>query len=132
MKIKASEAVGDVLDCLVAMAAGHATFVLGDCEYSLKDSTVWQRGCASPRPFRPSRDWSEGGPILEMAGIELKRGFGKPLLWAAFAYDWSYNCLSSSGKTGGSPLIAAMRCFVAVRLGQEIEVPDWLLEGCTA
>jgi hypothetical protein len=77
-------------------------------------------------PWNPHTDWAQGGPIIEREGIELKRGVGKPILWAAFAYDWFNNVRRSTGKTGETALIAAMRCYVSSKLGNEVEIPEEL------
>ena len=65
-----------------------------------------------------SSDWAHGGPILEREGISIYR----------MTSDWSaaYNP-SGTPQDGPTPLIAAMRCYVASRLGDEVEVPEELL-----
>ena len=74
--------------------------------------------------FRPSSDWSHGGPIIERekitvfhdawweAGLlaELSCSYGAPSL--------EMNC-KSRGETA---LIAAMRAFVCARLGNTVEL----------
>ena len=48
---------------------------------------------------------------------------GAALDWAAYdSYEWAES-------TGHTPLIAAMRCYVASRLGYEVEVPEELMEA---
>lgn len=69
--------------------------------------------------FKPSTDWSWGGPIIERERIRLNyRGAGIP--WAAQMFP------SNPGFPvygyGGTPLIAAMRAYVASKYGEE--VPD--------
>ena len=64
-----------------------------------------------------SSDWACGGPILEREGISIYR---MPSDWSA-----AYNP-SGATQDGSTPLIAAMRCFVTSRLGEEVEVPDEL------
>jgi hypothetical protein len=78
--------------------------------------------------WNPSSNWAQGGPIIErLNGHHLK-------IW-----------LESSPKTkcearinnyegnwvafGPTPLIAAMRCYVASKLGDEIEIPTELGES---
>lgn len=65
--------------------------------------------------------------LVEEYGIEIKRGFSTPRVWAAWAYHWDGLRLASSGMTGPTALIAVARCFVATKLGQEIELPAFLL-----
>lgn len=67
-----------------------------------------------------SGDWALGGPIIERESLELGRYAD---LWQATAHleDGS---IFEHGKT---PLIAAMRCYVASKLGDEVEIPKELL-----
>lgn len=81
-----------------------------------------------PAPYWYSTDWSKGGPIIEREEIGIRRNApcstGRE--WEAFGsitakgagYRWGY---------GRTPLIAAMRCFVASKLGEEVDIPDDLL-----
>lgn len=110
MKIKTSELIGPALEWAVAKCEGFL------CDYQYGGALVSY-----------SSNWAQGGPIIEREGLELKRGYGKPLLWAAFAYDCWNNVRTSTGRTGPTPLIAAMRCYVASKLGDEIDVPDELV-----
>ena len=65
-----------------------------------------------------SSDWACGGPILEREGISIYR----------MTTDWSaaYNP-SGAAQDGPTPLIAAMRAYVASKLGNEVDVPKELL-----
>jgi hypothetical protein len=74
-------------------------------------------------PFTPmfSTDWVQGGPIIERERIALD--------------TWDEGWLATriedpaiSEAIGPTPLIAAMRCYVASRLGDEVEVPNELME----
>ena len=74
--------------------------------------------------FHPSTDWAQGGPIIEREEIALEpmthdeHGDG----WLATRVEGPAVCM----EFGPTPLIAAMRCFVASRLGDEVEVPEEL------
>ena len=77
-------------------------------------------------PHFYSTDWSEGGPIIEREGINLDN-YAKNPKWSA----WTPAPDRESGEAqayGPTPLIAAMRCYVASRLGEEITVPEAYLE----
>jgi hypothetical protein len=63
-----------------------------------------------------SADWAHGGPIIEREKIEL---FIRDEKW--FAYSSNSTPEDFYGET---PLIAAMRCYVASVLGDEIEIPS--------
>lgn len=73
--------------------------------------------------YKPSTDWSQGGPIIEREVIETNRGG---------AYQHNFWCASvghgNKRLYGPTPLIAAMRCYVASKLGDEVEVPEELTQ----
>lgn len=80
--------------------------------------------------WHPSSDWAQGGQIIEREGIEVsvsrrhKRGHIEE--WTAcneIADDHNWDAYIQTGET---PLIAAMRCYVASKLGDEIDVPEGL------
>lgn len=71
-------------------------------------------------------DWSQGGPIIERERIELIPPKNESDL------DWMAVWLNSEDveagiQNGPTPLIAAMRCYVASKLGNEVEIPDELI-----
>ena len=110
MKIKTSEAAGAALDWAVAK-----------CEGRDLRGTSWRRIRDVPYgKYSPSTNWSQGGPIIEREKIGT--------LWEA------RNVWSASTKWddpskvfyGRTKLIAGLRCFVASKLGDEVEVPDEL------
>lgn len=119
MKIKTSELSGVQLDWAVGHIQGYAE---GPC------GSFWitEDDCVD---FKPTTDWSQGGPIIEREGISLDYiGVGEGIRVQAWqATTWSADNLMSSGS-GPTPLVAAMRCFVASELGDEVEVPDELKE----
>ena len=67
--------------------------------------------------YKPSTDWSQGGPIIAREGITLQQSPDRDC-WMA------HN--NSPAFEGDAPLIAAMRCYVASRLGDEVETPSEL------
>ena len=71
--------------------------------------------------YDPSTDWSQGGPIIEREKIGIE--CDDQGVWFA-SYDLSPE--QAWGATGPTPLIAAMRCYVASKLGDEIDIPKEL------
>lgn len=71
--------------------------------------------------FTPSTRWAHGGPIIEHEGIALWQD-EETLGWFASADEGRGN-----DYLGPTPLIAAMRCYVASKLGDEIHIPAELL-----
>jgi hypothetical protein len=78
--------------------------------------------------WKPHEDWAQGGPIIEREHIRLDCPWGDQ--WDASHPD-SRHTAKKDGYTGWmkgpTPLIAAMRCFVASKLGDEVEVPEALI-----
>ena len=69
--------------------------------------------------------WEHGGPIIEREGIGLDQYADYPR-WQAFTPAPE----QQSGQavcTGPTPLIAAMRCYVASKLGDDVDVPEELV-----
>jgi hypothetical protein len=59
--------------------------------------------------------WEHGGPIIEREGIAIGKSWES---WKAFTE-------TSTGE-GLTPLIAAMRCYVASKLGEDVSIPEEL------
>jgi hypothetical protein len=103
--MKTSELTGAALDWAVAKAWQHV--------YS--DRALLQ---AVAEGYKPSTDWSQGGPIIEREGISIaRRGKHSWSEWGAVLNDFEFD------EEGPTPLIAAMRCYVASKMGDEIDVP---------
>ena len=121
MKIKVSETTNTQLDWLVAHSAGLVVIqVKNGHTYVPKYPTI------GGQRFTPTTDWSQGGPIIEREKIWLKFPFTVEgpveAVHGAFGFP---NIVNAFGPT---PLIAAMRCYVVSKLGDEVEVPDELGE----
>jgi hypothetical protein len=125
--MKVSELEGTQLDYWVARAEGWTDFQ-GD---GTNKGAFWYKD-AEKAPFcdcwckdswTPSEDWSQGGPIIEREQIELLHisAEGHPDVWGV--PKWLYGGDSVEFKAKGpTPLIAAMRAYVASIYGDE--VPD--------
>jgi hypothetical protein len=108
VKTKTSELQGTALDYAVARALGKRPSLF----------IVKQTGTLA-KEHNYSTDWAQGGPIIEREVVELRyRGAWQ----ASFCFDNNL-CAIQQATT---PLIAAMRCYVASKLSDEVEVPDRL------
>jgi hypothetical protein len=98
--MKTNELTGAALDWAVAKCQG----------------TLHDDGSVSDY-FQPSVDWEQGGAIIEseIIGLDYDAAEG----WQARDFDTQQ--ITATGKT---PLEAAMRCYVASKLGNEVEVPE--------
>lgn len=139
MKIKVSEASGPVLDWMVAIANG-----INPKDIKLPRKSDYPR---SKRLYRLKRDedgnltgsymtgpellfskmWESGGPIIERERISLRVNVNGAN-WVAFL-DFGGSLVNGvkARMPGPTPLIAAMRCYVVSKLGEEVEVPAELL-----
>ena len=117
MKIKTSELIDEKLNWAVVKASGQ------NADYWLEKYASEDRRCMCESP---STDWSQGGPIIEREGINTLVHVtvnGVITKWKA-GKDWPMSRFPY--YTGPTPLIAAMRCFCASRLGDEVEIPEEL------
>ena len=106
--MKVNELTGPALDWAVARCEGRS-----EPEVANNFAVAWYTW---PNTHY-STDWAHGGPIIEREKIELiPNGPG----WDAM---YQSQHIPSEGPT---PLIAAMRCYVASELGDEIEIPEEL------
>ena len=149
MKIKTVDLTGPSLDWAVAKCE------IGDPVGSFLDGVVPHPNYAD---FHPSTDWSQGGPLVERENITIIRAddtYGtdeegycnnkRIPVWFAECDQWvghtettsyegeymepTFMVGVSGGYYGPTPLIAAMRAYVASKLGDEIEIPDELISG---
>ena len=71
--------------------------------------------------YRYHQSWAQAGPIIEREKLIL--GYiGE--IWECRYFE---GIKFKSCEYGPTPLIAAMRCFVASKLGNEVEIPEGLL-----
>ena len=125
MKIKTKDLIGPALDWAVAQCEGKKF----GYKYQLVDD---ERDMIE---YRPSSDWSHGGPIKTKHLIAteprfLAAGYEHPngkWVWQAHLLG-STNIDESHEQEHESELIAAMRCYVASKLGDEVEIHDTLIK----
>lgn len=118
--MKTSELTGAALDWAVAQCE-----VMRD-DYRDRGLLVHRIGYGQPMPLY-STDWSQGGPIIESEGISSLYLYvtDDPFRWAASEKP-SIRNVKPKSIYGPTLLIAAMRCYVASKLGDEVEVPEEL------
>jgi len=146
--MKTAELTGAALDWAVAKCEGYETRNNYEVSYCDVDGDVFLFQCMADDgehaieqcanaytdansfdavrldPYMPSTDWAQGGPIIERESIELQpRGtVWKALILPREPHD------KGTAQQGATPLIAAMRAYVASKLGDEVEVPNELAE----
>jgi hypothetical protein len=116
--MKTSELTGAALDWAVAKCGGRGI------EFDdPRDPWLTRDGIADQplHSYTPSTDWAQGGPIIEREGITVSKDDGG---WAAYFRE---NLFEDDGsefwRNGPTPLIAAMRCYSASKLGDDVTLP---------
>ena len=105
-------------------------WAVAKCEGREWHDNAWK--CLGERHYFPSTDWSQGGPIIEREHVTCgpqTYGPGTVILgawWAVIGYDPDYR-QHIHEEYGPTPLIAAMRAYVASKLGDTVDVPEDLL-----
>lgn len=115
--MKTSELTGAALDWAVAKCE-----YVGTPPMYVMDGVWAYEGCR----YNPSTDWALGGPIIEREKVCVawlsKQDLGmEPEHYCVAHIDGIY-C-----RYGQTPLIAATRCYVASKLGDDVEIPEELL-----
>jgi hypothetical protein len=129
MMIKTSELIGAALDWAVAKCEGKNTTLMRNDDGSLFPNPVWEAGLWQQSH---STNWAQGGPIIERERINVLRGndlyFPKGNEKGDHYEElWLASKDSSRNIHGQTPLIAAMRCLIASKLGDEVDIPEGLL-----
>lgn len=129
MKLKTKDLTGAALDWAVAKCEGRH---IADIEITQVFLTQKSKG-----GYNYSTDWAQGGPIIERELITLDVAttdynrvkdkvvqLPRPVWYAVMeAGGDDDDEIVMRGKT---PLIAAMRCYVVSKLGDEVDVPEEL------
>jgi len=116
--MKTIELKGAALDWAVMKAEGPDSFAAtvyydGDTPLCIDDQ------CDVPEIWSPSTNWSQGGPIIEREWLDVTpwpNASCEDMRWHCQQHDSGGDC----AQYGPTPLIAAMRCYVASKLGDEI------------
>ena len=119
--MKTSELTGVALDWAVARCEGVV------CSYG----DAIDIGFINEGGYTPSTDWAQGGAIIEREciGIDTRAALrSKEAQWEAHM-DHPNGDRDMVEADGPTPLIAAMRCYVASKLGDEVEIPEELTQG---
>ena len=87
---------------------------------------AWSESKDRFEPYSPSTNWEQAGPIIEREKIDLRFSMeGSPNRNRGIGCNARINYVA--GGQGPTPLIAAMRGFVASKLGDEVDVPAELI-----
>ena len=129
--MKTSELTHDALVAAVAMCEGYTDLhkIEGRMPHE-PQFAMWpprrEYGVMELWEIGSDCDWGWFGPIIarEKISIEYMSGAGDAGadVWVATRIEHP----AFSGEQGSTPLVAAMRCYVASKLGDNIELPEEL------
>ncbi len=134
MKIKTSELTGAALDWAVAKCE-YPNLVWGitvGLSAHAKNLIIIPQ-LKEPECFwSPSTGWSQGGPIIERENISIRSEEWDKGGWYAFknfslCLEVPFTHCSAFDAGGNTALESAMRCYVASKLGEEVDIPEELL-----
>ena len=140
MKIKTSELSAQALDWAVSYARGYSP-EKDFHSHGMTWNGWWETAAyinTKPNEYRRvpkySTDWAQGGPIIEREKIDVFTSYEGPYIEGADAGStgWASRRHTKGGPInpkrylGPTPLIAAMRCYVSSKLGDEVEIPEEL------
>ena len=120
-QIKVSEATSIQLDWLVAKCKG---IIATRCGAGPSAYLAYTPKRSAYKRWEPTRNWKQGGALIERERITLdlyESGEWLAQIWGDDITDSDFE------ECGPTPLIAAMRCYVSSRMGDEVEVPEELL-----
>ena len=109
--VETSELIGSALDWAVAKCEGWGVSV-----------EEFLRSQMANSKFSYSTVWAKGGPIIEREEIGFAK-YGPNGTWKAVIGETPRG-IPCYGPT---PLIAAMRCYVASKLGDTVQIPKELV-----
>lgn len=113
--MKTSELTGAALDWAVAKCEGVLLVEHIDGLCSWLEHEVFGYWVV----YSPSTDWAQGGPIIAREALCINTQLTR--------FDWqALDFHGNITQFGSTPLIAAMRCYVASKLGDEVDVPEEL------
>lgn len=119
VRVKTKSLTGRQLDAAVAIAQGYELLPF------LKGTTLMEvikKNGQTAMVFSPSRFWEQGGPIIHDIKISIDSRDADKGIWRA--HIWMLGKAMSHSIEGKSELEAAMRCYVLLKLGMEVEVPE--------
>lgn len=125
LTVKVSELTGPALDWAVAKCEGWAPELRRDPDGQVI-GVKFLGNRSDYRWFLPSTNWWQGGRILEQNRIDILGCVYGP------EGDWTASIPRKNMvgwriiQTGPTPLIAALRCYVASKFGDTIEIPEEL------
>lgn len=118
VEVKTIDLTGAALDWAVAHCEGEVVEYIDD---GITRTLLRQ----SSGRYTPSTNWAQGGPIIEREWLDVTpwpNESDEDIRWQCNQHDVTDCCFY-----GPTPLIAAMRCYVAAKWNDVVTVPEVLL-----
>lgn len=118
-KLKVSDLEGAYLDYAVAKCEGRSY------TFSISTGGDYNGNTTHGHIRNYSSNWSLAGPIIEKERIDIQAMINSGSdydEWSAIMGIGNRQCR----RYGPTPMVAAMRCYVASKHGREIEIPEIL------
>ena len=126
MKIKTSELTNTALNWAVE------SIEIARMRTSGEHVKQWWVDQVQVAPSRYCSEWLLAGPIIEREGIDIQQvfcymegAFASPCGWQAVQHTRG-GPINPPRQVANTPLIAAMRAYVASKLGDEVGIPEEL------
>ena len=128
MKVKTAELSGRALDWAVAIAEGYHPDRPQDGQLKRNNRyiVVGDKSVHRPYWYLPSTDWTFCGPLIEQFKVGISE-FGDSWMASIMADDEDID-LYKVLECGDTPMVAICRAVVASKLGDEVDIPDELME----
>lgn len=123
--MKTCELTGAALDWAVAKCEGITLYRSKEGEWMTADYGQFNPRHGAPW-WRPSSSWEQGGPIIERERMDIECWDFHSMPWKASMWWDDENSSGDIQMYGPTPLIAAMRCYVAAMWNHEVEIPEEL------
>lgn len=118
MKQKTSELTGTALDWAVAKC--EVPSLAHDNKGHIEHFKHLYNAHVLHQQFHYSTNWSQAGQIIEREGICVDLLLNGQWIAASRKVE------GATMYSGPTPLVAAMRCYVASKLGDEVDIPEEL------
>lgn len=115
-KRKVSDLTNKQLDWAVSSALGATVYISKRGDLMTHPYGQFNHHRGIPR-WIPSSSWEQGGPIIEKEKITLE--------WTG--ENWCAYIRHDEEEFGTTPLVAAMRCYVVNKIGDEVLLPGEML-----
>lgn len=117
MKLKTSELIGPALDWAVELA-----ILMERLSNNAQAASIASRN-RRVSEVGYSTNWEQGGPLIEREWLQLTpwpNEADEELRWHCVQHDSPVQCHAF----GPTALVAACRCYVSSKLGDEVELPE--------